>query len=125
MLDQLPALTVAPGGNLAKAMLAVCMIGNSLVTELWVKEGLKTNKIVGTATLDIVRSNKFGHETTGAGIDGITVPIIGGNAGSTIFPFFSQDGCCGDICQSQKLHSPHVERLDWHWNTSDQFAVTS
>ena len=34
VLYQLPALTVAPGGNLAKAMLAVCMIGNSLVTEL-------------------------------------------------------------------------------------------
>ncbi|CAE8646949.1 unnamed protein product [Polarella glacialis] len=61
-----------------------------LMCELWKKKGLKASKIVGITTLDIVRANKFVHELTGAAMDDISVPVIGGHAGTTILPLFSQ-----------------------------------
>jgi malate/lactate dehydrogenase len=54
------------------------------------EKGLKPSKIVGLTTLDVVRSDKFVHKMTGASIDGIDVPVIGGHAGTTILPLFSQ-----------------------------------
>ena len=36
-------------------------------------------------------ANRFMHDFTGAGIEGINIAIIGGHAGSTIPPLFSQD----------------------------------
>jgi len=59
--------------------------------ELWKKKGLNPRKIVGVTTLDILRANKFVHEITGAPVDQIEIPIIGGHAGTTILPLFSQD----------------------------------
>merc|ERR1711959_269903 len=56
--------------------------------ELWKKAGLDPRKIVGITTLDVVRANKFVQEITG--IPG-QVPVIGGHAGKTILPLFSQD----------------------------------
>jgi len=64
---------------------------NSVVpamTELWKKAGLNPKKIVGITTLDIVRANKFVQEMTG---EVASVPVIGGHAGKTILPLFSQD----------------------------------
>ncbi|CAE8606046.1 unnamed protein product [Polarella glacialis] len=58
--------------------------------ELWKKKGLNPCKIVGVSTLDVVRASKFVHEITGAPIDGLEVPVIGGHAGTTILPLFSQ-----------------------------------
>eukprot|EP00931_Biecheleriopsis_adriatica_P054629 TRINITY_DN3215_c0_g1_i1.p1 TRINITY_DN3215_c0_g1~~TRINITY_DN3215_c0_g1_i1.p1 ORF type:complete len:356 (-),score=94.67 TRINITY_DN3215_c0_g1_i1:100-1014(-) len=58
--------------------------------ELWIKKGLNPCKIVGITTLDVVRADKFVHEITGAAMEDINVPVIGGHAGTTILPLFSQ-----------------------------------
>lgn len=57
--------------------------------EMWKKVGLDPSKIVGITTLDVVRSNKFVQDRTG--VPGPEVPVIGGHAGTTILPLFSQD----------------------------------
>jgi len=56
--------------------------------ELWKKAGLDSRKIVGISTLDVVRANKFVQEITGMPAQ---IPVIGGHAGKTILPLFSQD----------------------------------
>jgi len=58
--------------------------------ELYKKKGLDPRKICGVTSLDIVRANKFVHEITGAPLDTIDVPVVGGHAGTTILPLFSQ-----------------------------------
>merc|ERR1712232_34825 len=67
---------------------------NSVVpamAELYKKKGLDPSKIVGITTLDVVRANKFVGEITGKNPAFINVPVIGGHAGATIMPVFSQD----------------------------------
>merc|ERR1712113_683592 len=67
---------------------------NSVVpamAELYKKKGLNPMKIVGISTLDVVRANKFVGEETGKNATFINVPVIGGHAGATILPLFSQD----------------------------------
>merc|ERR1712139_198324 len=66
--------------------------------ELWKKAGLDPRKIVGITTLDVVRANKFVQEITG--IPG-QVPVIGGHAGKTILPLFSQDPAGASIPADQ------------------------
>ncbi|CAK9022845.1 unnamed protein product [Durusdinium trenchii] len=58
--------------------------------EMWKKKGLNPAKIVGITTLDVVRADKFVHEMTGAPMSDVSVPVIGGHAGTTILPLFSQ-----------------------------------
>jgi len=65
--------------------------------ELWKKKGLNPNKVLGITTLDVVRANKFVHEITGAPVESIEVPVIGGHAGSTILSLFSQDKAAATI----------------------------
>merc|ERR1712019_179162 len=55
------------------------------------KKGLDPLKIVGITTLDVVRANKFVGEITGKNPNFINVPVVGGHAGKTILPLFSQD----------------------------------
>merc|ERR1719456_827931 len=62
--------------------------------ELWKKAGLDPRKIVGISTLDVVRANKFVQELTGMPA---SIPVIGGHAGKTILPLFSQDGAGASI----------------------------
>merc|ERR1712061_736159 len=67
---------------------------NSVVpamAELYKKKGLDPLKIVGITTLDVVRANKFVGEITGKNPNYVNVPVIGGHAGTTIMPVFSQD----------------------------------
>merc|ERR1712232_784270 len=71
------ALIVNPVNSVVPAM-----------TELWKKAGLDPRKVVGITTLDVVRANKFVQELTGKEA---SVPVIGGHAGKTILPVFSQD----------------------------------
>merc|ERR1712100_60647 len=68
------------------------------MTELWKKAGLDPKKIVGVTTLDIVRANQFVQEITGKPA---TIPVIGGHAGKTILPVFSQDPAGASIPASQ------------------------
>merc|ERR1712151_257670 len=58
--------------------------------ELYQKAGLDPKKICGVTSLDIVRANKFVHELTGVPVEKIAVPVVGGHAGTTILPLFSQ-----------------------------------
>merc|ERR1712070_537897 len=58
---------------------------------LYKKKGLDPKKIVGVTTLDVVRANKFVSELTGKHPSEIDIPVIGGHAGVTIMPVFSQD----------------------------------
>merc|ERR1711972_1295864 len=75
----------------------LCMIVNPVnsvvpaMAELYKKKGLDPKKIVGVTTLDCVRANKFVGDITGVDPDRIEVPVIGGHAGVTIMPVFSQD----------------------------------
>jgi len=77
------ALIVNPVNSVVPAM-----------TELWKKANLNPKKIVGISTLDVVRANKFVQEITGRPAQ---VPVIGGHAGKTILPLFSQDAAGSTI----------------------------
>merc|ERR1712050_724639 len=59
--------------------------------ELWKKKCLDPKKVIGVTTLDCVRAEKFVHEITAGRVDKISIPVIGGHAGATILPLFSQD----------------------------------
>merc|ERR1719247_1331910 len=64
---------------------------------LYKKKGLDSKKIVGVTTLDVVRANKFVSEITGKHPSEIDIPVIGGHAGVTIMPVFSQDPVANTI----------------------------
>jgi len=73
---------------------------NSVVpamARLYEKKGLDPRKIVGVTTLDVVRANKFVYEATGAPVSSINVPVIGGHAGKSVLPLFSQEKACADL----------------------------
>merc|ERR1719503_292111 len=91
------ALIVNPVNSVVPAM-----------AELYKKKGLDPSKIVGVTTLDCVRANKFVGEITGADPDDIDVPVIGGHAGVTIMPIFSQDK------HARKIPEADIPALDKH-----------
>jgi malate dehydrogenase len=67
---------------------------NSVVpamAELYEKKGLDPMKVIGVTTLDCVRANKFVAGETGKPPSAIRIPVVGGHAGATILPLFSQD----------------------------------
>eukprot|EP00439_Symbiodinium_sp_Y106_P035218 s1053_g4.t1 len=86
-------------GNMCKMVVEACakrcpeaIVGlivnpiNSVVpamARLYEKKGLDPRKIIGVTTLDVVRANKFVFEATGAPVDSINVPVIGGHAGKS------------------------------------------
>merc|ERR1711948_167964 len=78
--------------------------------ELYKKAGLDPRKICGVTSLDIVRANKFVHELTGVPVDKIDVPVIGGHAGTTILPLFSQVPAVASLSVEQiKALDKHVQ----------------
>merc|ERR1719231_1256774 len=83
----------------------LCMIVNPVnsvvpaMAEMYKKKGLDPKKIVGVTTLDCVQANKFVGEATGVHPNNIEVPVIGGHAGVTIMPVFSQDKTAATIPQ--------------------------
>jgi len=78
--EAMVALIVNPVNSIVPAM-----------AELYKKKGLDPMKIVGATTLDCVRANKFVAEITGKNPNFVNVPVVGGHAGITILPLFSQD----------------------------------
>jgi len=84
--DAMLALIVNPVNSIVPAM-----------AELYKKKGLDPMKIVGVTTLDCVRANKFVGEITGKNPSYINVPVVGGHAGTTILPLFSQDKTAATI----------------------------
>eukprot|EP00928_Gymnodinium_smaydae_P006475 TRINITY_DN122_c0_g1_i2.p1 TRINITY_DN122_c0_g1~~TRINITY_DN122_c0_g1_i2.p1 ORF type:complete len:312 (-),score=86.02 TRINITY_DN122_c0_g1_i2:50-847(-) len=95
-----------------EAMLALIVNPvNSIVpamAELYEKKGLDPKKIVGVTTLDCVRANKFVAEITGKNPAFINVPVVGGHAGTTILPLFSQDKT------ASKIEADKIPDLDKH-----------
>merc|ERR1711948_204146 len=84
---------------------------NSVVpamAELYKKKGLDPLKIVGITTLDVVRANKFVGEITGKNPNIINVPVVGGHAGKTILPLFSQDKI------AKTIEADKIPALDAH-----------
>merc|ERR1719409_668589 len=82
---------------------------NSIVpamAELYKKKGLDHKKVIGVTTLDCVRANKFVGQITGKDPNFINVPVIGGHAGATIMPVFSQDKTAATIDKDK------IEALD-------------
>jgi len=84
-----------------EAMLALIVNPvNSIVpamAELYKKKGLDPLKIVGVTTLDCVRANKFVSQLTGKPAKFMNVPVVGGHAGVTILPLFSQVKAMKDV----------------------------
>lgn len=76
--------------------------------ELYKKAGLDPRKICGVTSLDVVRANKFVHEITGVPVESIDVPVIGGHAGKTILPLFSQ------VPATKGLSAEQIKALDVH-----------
>eukprot|EP00746_Dinoflagellata_sp_MGD_P010820 gnl/MRDRNA2_/MRDRNA2_122485_c0_seq1.p1 gnl/MRDRNA2_/MRDRNA2_122485_c0~~gnl/MRDRNA2_/MRDRNA2_122485_c0_seq1.p1 ORF type:complete len:344 (-),score=86.19 gnl/MRDRNA2_/MRDRNA2_122485_c0_seq1:83-1114(-) len=95
--DAVIALIVNPVNSVVPAM-----------CELWKKKGLDPKKIVGVTSLDVVRANKFVAEITKADPEDINIPVIGGHAGTTIMPVFSQDKF------GKKVPESEIEALDKH-----------
>jgi len=91
------ALIVNPVNSVVPAM-----------AELYKKKGLDPKKIVGITTLDVVRANKFVGQKTGVDPEDISVPVVGGHAGVTILPLFSQDKHAKTIPESE------IPALDKH-----------
>lgn len=84
---------------------------NSVVpamAELYKKKGLDPMKIVGISTLDVVRANKFVGEMAGKNPNRVSVPVVGGHAGVTILPLFSQDK------DASKIDKEKIPDLDKH-----------
>lgn len=51
---------------------------------------------MGVTTLDVVRAKTFYAEKKGLDVATVDVPVVGGHAGVTILPLFSQVlECCG------------------------------
>merc|ERR1712084_69206 len=64
--------------------------------------------ICGVTSLDIVRANKFVHEITGVPVEHIDVPVVGGHAGTTILPLFSQ------VEAAKSIPADQIPPLDKH-----------
>merc|ERR1711957_31054 len=88
--DAILALIVNPVNSIVPAM-----------AELYKKKGLDPMKIVGVTTLDCVRANKFVAEITDKNPNYINVPVVGGHAGTTILPVFSQDKTSKSIAEDK------------------------
>lgn len=84
--------------------------------ELWKKAGLNPCKIVGISTLDVVRANKFVQEKTGKPAQ---IPVIGGHAGKTILPLFSQDAA------GREIPAADVPAMDEHVQNAGTDVVTA
>merc|ERR1712203_1284259 len=78
--EAIVALIVNPVNSIVPAM-----------ADLYEKKGLDPLKIVGVTTLDCVRANKFVSQATGKPAKEVDVTVVGGHAGVTIMPVFSQD----------------------------------
>jgi len=88
--DAILAMVVNPVNSVVPAM-----------ATLYEKKGLDPKKIVGVTTLDCVRANKFVSELTNKHPSEVDIPVIGGHAGVTILPLFSQDAAGRSIDASK------------------------
>merc|ERR1712151_545235 len=94
----------------------LCMIVNPVnsvvpaMAELYKKKGLDPKKIIGVTTLDCVRANKFVGDIMDKHPRDINVPVIGGHAGVTIMPVFSQDPIAATIDASKMFPVTQLDK---------------
>merc|ERR1712228_686424 len=88
--DAILALIVNPVNSIVPAM-----------AELYKKKFLNPMNIVGVTTLDCVRASKFIGSVTGKNPNFIRIPVVGGHAGVTILPLFSQDKTAASVDAEQ------------------------
>ena len=88
-------LVDAAAVNCPRAMIAI--ISNPvnstvpIAAEVLKKRGVfDPNRLFGVTTLDVVRANTFVAEAKGLDASVVNIPVIGGHAGITIIPVFSQ-----------------------------------
>merc|ERR1719453_2839164 len=93
--DAVLALIVNPVNSIVPAM-----------CELYKQYGLDPQKILGVTTLDCVRANKFVAERMGVDPSEVNINVIGGHAGATIMPVFSQDK------YAARIPAEEIEALD-------------
>ncbi|OMH80798.1 Malate dehydrogenase, mitochondrial [Zancudomyces culisetae] len=75
-----------------------------IASEVYKKHGVDgSKKIFGVTTLDLVRASRFVYEKLGKIVN---VPVIGGHAGTTIIPLFSQ-------VEGLKLSKEELEALTY------------
>merc|ERR1712232_598257 len=72
--------------------------------------GLDPKKIIGVTTLDCVRANKFVGDLLDKHPRDISVPVIGGHAGVTIMPVFSQDRVAATIDASKMFPVTQLDK---------------
>ena len=58
-----------------------------MITSIGDAQGGKGSATLSMASADAELS-KFGHELTGASVESIDVPVVGGRTGATILPLF-------------------------------------
>merc|ERR1712080_329628 len=58
---------------------------------MYEEKGLNPLQVIGVTTLDCVRANKFVSSATEKPVLATRIPCVGGHAGKTILPLFSQD----------------------------------
>lgn len=62
-----------------------------IASEIFKKAGTyDEKKLFGVTTLDVVRAKTFYAGKAGVPVEGVDVPVVGGHAGITILPLFSQ-----------------------------------
>lgn len=62
-----------------------------IASEVFKKAGTyDEKKLFGVTTLDVVRAKTFYAGKAGVPVEGVDVPVVGGHAGITILPLFSQ-----------------------------------
>jgi len=94
----------------------LCMIVNPVnsvvpaMAELYKKKGLDPKKIIGVTTLDCVRANKFVANIMDKHPRDVSVPVIGGHAGVTIMPVFSQDPIAARIDASKVIPMTQLDK---------------
>jgi malate dehydrogenase len=62
-----------------------------IASEVLKKQGVyDKNRVLGVTTLDVVRAKTFYADKAGVDVEKVDVPVVGGHAGVTILPLFSQ-----------------------------------
>jgi len=96
----------------------VCIISNpvnstvSIVAEVLKKAGVyKPEKLLGVTSLDLMRAATFYANAKGLNPENVLVPVVGGHAGTTIVPLFSQVEISGSNTSAGEFSQDELEKL--------------
>ncbi|RWR79321.1 malate dehydrogenase 1, mitochondrial [Cinnamomum micranthum f. kanehirae] len=89
-----------------------------IAAEVFKKAGIyDEKKLFGVTTLDVVHAKTFYAGKAKVLVSGVNVPVVGGHAGITILPLFSQEHLNLMLCQMkiskllQREHKKEEQRL--------------